>query len=94
MGRSNQGMGRRDARNCVGHAIETEVDAVGQDRREQGRLVIRRPAVALMREAVGKSCPAVDVARDLKAAGLEVEWVLDAVGIVTRRAPAKGVSPV
>jgi hypothetical protein len=33
-----------------------------------------------------------DVARDLKAAGLEVEGVLDAVGIVTGRAPAKSVA--
>jgi hypothetical protein len=33
-----------------------------------------------------------DVARDLKAAGLEVEGVLDAIGIVTGRAHAKSVA--
>ena len=55
-----------DAPNRVGHAIEAEIDAVGQDRREQGRLVVRRPAVALMREAVSKSGPAVDVEQDIR----------------------------
>src|SRR6516165_11483435 len=55
-----------DAPNRVGHAIEAEIDAVGQDRREQGRLVVRQPAVALMREAVCKSGPAVDVEQDIR----------------------------
>jgi hypothetical protein len=32
------------------------------------------------------------VAHDLKAAGLEVEGVLDAVGIVTGKAPAKSIA--
>jgi hypothetical protein len=32
-----------------------------------------------------------DVARDLKAAGLEVEGVLDVIGIVTGRAHAKSI---
>jgi hypothetical protein len=32
------------------------------------------------------------VARDLKAAGLEVEGVLDAIGIVTGRADAKSIA--
>jgi hypothetical protein len=50
-----------DATNRIGHAIEAEIDAVSQDRREQGRLVVRRPALALMCEAVSKSGPTVDV---------------------------------
>jgi hypothetical protein len=32
------------------------------------------------------------IARDLKAAGLEVEGVLDAIGIVTGRADAKSIT--
>jgi hypothetical protein len=32
------------------------------------------------------------IARDLKAAGLEVEGVLDAIGIVTGRADAKSIA--
>jgi hypothetical protein len=33
-----------------------------------------------------------DIVPDLKAAGLEVEGVLDAIGIVTGRAPAKSIA--
>jgi hypothetical protein len=36
---------------------------------------------------VTQGCHINDVARDLKAAGLEVEGVLNAIGVVTGKAP-------
>jgi hypothetical protein len=41
---------------------------------------------------VTQGCHINDVARDLKAAGLEVEGVLNTIGVVTGRAPAKSVA--
>jgi hypothetical protein len=41
---------------------------------------------------VSKDHPILDVARDLKASGLEVEGILDAVGIVTGRAHPKSIA--
>jgi hypothetical protein len=41
---------------------------------------------------IAKGCHINDVARDLKAAGLQVEGVLNAIGVVTGRATAKSVA--
>ena len=45
----------------VGHASESEIDAIGKDGCEQRGLVLDRPAAALVREARAEPSPGVDL---------------------------------
>ena len=49
----------------IGHARQAEIGAVGENRREQGRLVGCRVAGAQVREVVGEAGPGIDIGQNL-----------------------------